>query len=382
MRFVDETCVSVTSGDGGKGCRSFRREKHVAFGGPDGGDGGRGGDVILVSTNRRSSLLELRGKTLWRAKGGEHGRGKQQTGANGDHTLLEVPVGTRVFDNDTNEILADLTHHDQQWVAAKGGEGGRGNKFFKTSTNRGPTKTQPGGEGEQKNLRLELMLMADVGLLGFPNAGKSTFISAVSAAKPKVADYPFTTLAPSLGVVRIGFDSSFVIADIPGLVEGASDGIGLGHQFLRHVSRTRILAHLVSLGEQDEGAVFGGDPDTHDAIRRYRALRAELETYDPALASRPEIIVLTKTDLVLDEMIQDLQSQFEEEFNQPVFAISSASHAGTQALIDALWNLLGTLETDLEESSEVEPVDSDLLLGHEHEGSTVVNTDMIAVEEE
>jgi GTP-binding protein len=165
-------------------------------------------------------------------------------------------------------------------------------------------------------------------------------------------------------------------------VEGASDGIGLGHQFLRHVSRTRILAHLVSLGEQDEGAVFGGDPDTHDAIRRYRALRAELETYDPALASRPEIIVLTKTDLVLDEMIQDLQSQFEEEFNQPVFAISSASHAGTQALIDALWNLLGTLETDLEESSEVEPVDSDLLLGHEHEGSTVVNTDMIAVEEE
>jgi GTP-binding protein len=346
MRFVDETMVSVTSGDGGKGCRSFRREKHVAFGGPDGGDGGRGGDVIVVATNRRSTLLELRGKTLWRAKSGEHGRGKQQTGANGEHTLLEVPVGTRVFDNDTNEVLADLTHHEQRWVAAKGGAGGKGNLFFKTSTNRGPNKTTPGGDGEKKNLRLELMLMADVGLLGFPNAGKSTFISAVSAAKPKVADYPFTTLAPSLGVVKMGFESSFVIADIPGLVEGASDGTGLGHQFLRHVSRTRVLAHLVSLGEHDEGAVFGGNPDNPDAIRRYYALRTELEAYDQALASRPEVILLTKTDLVLEETAQDIKTQFEEDTGRQVHIISSATREGTPEAIEALWGMLRTLDEE------------------------------------
>jgi len=343
MRFVDEARVCVSSGAGGNGCRSFRREKHVAFGGPDGGDGGRGGDVILLATSRRSTLLELRGKTLWRAKRGEHGRGKQQTGANGEHTILEVPVGTRVFDDDTNEILADLTEHDQGWVAAQGGAGGRGNLFFKTSTNRGPQKTTPGGLSEHKNLRLELMLMADVGLLGFPNAGKSTFISAVSAAKPKVANYPFTTLTPSLGVVKIGYESSLVIADIPGLVEGASDGTGLGHQFLRHVSRTRVLAHLVSLGEHDEGAVHGGNTDTPDPIRRYYALREELESYDQDLANRPEIIVLTKKDLVLDEMATEIQSLFEKETGQPVFVISSATQEGTSTLIEALWNLISSL---------------------------------------
>ena len=343
MRFVDETSVSVTSGDGGNGCRSFRREKHVAFGGPDGGDGGRGGDVILVATNRRSTLLELRGRTLWRAKRGEHGRGRQQTGANGDHIRIEVPIGTRVFDNDTNEVLADLTAHEQEWVAAKGGAGGKGNLFFKTSTNRGPTKTTPGGPGEQRNLRLELMLMADVGLLGFPNAGKSTFISAVSAAKPKVADYPFTTLAPSLGVVKMGFESNFVIADIPGLVEGASDGTGLGHQFLRHVSRTRVLAHLISMGEHDEGAVHGGDPDTLDPLRRYRALRIELEAYDATLANRPEIILLTKGDLVLEETAQALKDVFEQETDRPVFVLSSATGSGTKEVVQALWESIQSL---------------------------------------
>jgi len=343
MRFVDEARVCVSSGAGGNGCRSFRREKHVAFGGPDGGDGGRGGDIVLVATSRRSTLLELKGRTLWRAKRGEHGRGKQQTGANGDHAIIEVPIGTRVFDDDTNEVLADLTEHEQSWIAAKGGSGGRGNLFFKTSTNRGPQKTTPGGQGENKNLRLELMLMADVGLLGFPNAGKSTFISAVSAAKPKVADYPFTTLTPSLGVVKMGFERAFVIADIPGLVEGASDGTGLGHQFLRHVSRTRVLAHLISMGEHDEGAVHGGNTEASDALRRYHALRNELDAYDSTLASRPEIIILTKKDLVLDEMAEEMQIEFHRETGKPVFVMSSATKEGTPEVVEALWDLLTSL---------------------------------------
>ncbi len=346
MRFVDEARVCVSSGAGGNGCRSFRREKHVAFGGPDGGDGGRGGDVVLVATTRRSTLLELKGRTLWRAKRGEHGRGKQQTGANGEHAIIEVPVGTRVFDDDTNEVLADLTQHDQHWVAAEGGKGGKGNLFFKTSTNRGPQKTTPGGIGEQKNLRLELMLMADVGLLGFPNAGKSTFISSVSAAKPKVADYPFTTLTPSLGVVKMGYDNAFVIADIPGLVEGASEGTGLGHQFLRHVSRTRVLAHLVSLGEHDEGAVAGGDIEIPDALRRYRALRMELNAYEKTLAQRPEIIVLTKVDLVEPSQASELKNLFEAETNRPVLVMSSVTGTGKQEAIAAIWTLLSTIEEE------------------------------------
>jgi GTP-binding protein len=340
MRFIDEAHIQVFSGAGGNGCRSFRREKFVAFGGPDGGDGGRGGDVVLLASYRKTTLLELRGKTIWRAKRGEHGRGKQQTGAGGDSITIVVPVGTRVFDEETDEILADLTEDGQHWIAAKGGNGGRGNLFFKSSTNRGPTKTTQGVPGEELSLRLELMLMADVGLLGFPNAGKSTFISAVSAAKPKVADYPFTTLAPSLGVVKMGMDASFVIADIPGLVEGASEGTGLGHQFLRHVSRTRVLAHLVSLGSHDEGVVAGGDAEDLDPLRRYRALRTELERYDSALAGRPEIIVLTKLDLVDEDTVGEMKQLFERETGKPVLAISAPLHEGTTELTRALWNQL------------------------------------------
>ena len=342
MRFIDEAHIRISSGAGGNGCRSFRRVKFVAFGGPDGGDGGRGGDVVIVASHRKTTLLELRGKTIWRAKRGEHGRGKQQTGAGGDSTVITVPVGTRVFDDETGEILADLTEDEQHWIAAAGGAGGRGNLFFKSSTNRAPTKTTPGVPGEDKSLRLELMLMADVGLLGFPNAGKSTFISAVSAAKPKIADYPFTTLAPSLGVVKMGLDESFVIADIPGLVEGASDGTGLGHQFLRHVSRTRVLAHLVSLGEHDEGVVSTGDEAEFDAVRRYDALRLELERYDPALAQRPEVVVLTKLDLVDEEAVERLRARFREKTGQPVLAISAPLHEGTTELTRVLWGLLQT----------------------------------------
>ena len=340
MRFIDEAHIQVTSGAGGNGCRSFRREKFVAFGGPDGGDGGRGGDVIMLASHRKTTLLELRGKTIWRAKRGEHGRGKQQTGASGESITITVPVGTRIFDSDTDEILADLTQDGQYWIVAKGGNGGRGNLFFKSSTNRAPTKTTQGVPGTEIQLRLELMLMADVGLLGFPNAGKSTFISAVSAAKPKVADYPFTTLAPSLGVVKMGLDESFVIADIPGLVEGASEGTGLGHQFLRHVSRTRVLAHLVSLGEHDEGVVAGGNETELDPIRRYEALRGELERYDSALAERPEIIVLTKLDLVDEGIVESMKQRFAEKTGRPVLAISAPINEGTKALTQALWTQL------------------------------------------
>lgn len=343
MRFIDEAHIHVVSGAGGNGCRSFRREKYIAFGGPDGGDGGRGGDVIMVATNRRSTLLELQGKTIWRARPGEHGRGKQQYGKGGDSVIIHVPVGTRVFDEETNEVLVDLTEHEMQWVAAKGGRGGKGNLHFKSSTNRAPTKTSQGEVSDDKRLRLELMLMADVGLLGFPNAGKSTLISTVSAAKPKVADYPFTTLVPSLGVVKMGLDHSFVIADIPGLVEGASEGTGLGHQFLRHVARTRVLAHLVSLGEHDEGAVHGGDPETSDAYRRYRALRDELEKYDSTLSGRPEVIVLTKTDLMLDEEIAEIRSMFETLTDRQVLLLSAPTGVGLNELKHALFDLLTAL---------------------------------------
>lgn len=346
MRFIDEACIQVSSGSGGNGCRSFRREKYIAFGGPDGGDGGRGGDVVMIATTRRSTLIELQGKTIWKAQRGEHGRGKQQYGKGGDSITIEVPVGTRVFDNKTNEVLADLTHHGMEWVAANGGRGGKGNLHFKSSTNRAPRKTTPGEPGQEKSLRLELMLMADVGLLGFPNAGKSTLISAVSAAKPKVADYPFTTLVPSLGVVKIDADRSFVIADIPGLVEGASEGTGLGHQFLRHVSRTRILAHLVSLGEHDAGAVYGGDPQDSDVYRRYCAIRNELQNYDPSLANRPEIIVLTKTDLAYDDEIMEAETLLRKRTGRPVFKISAPTADGLKELTWAISETLMELEEE------------------------------------
>ena len=346
MRFIDEACIQISSGAGGNGCRSFRREKYIAFGGPDGGDGGRGGDIVMMATTRRSTLMELQGKTIWRAQRGEHGRGKQQYGKGGDSVTIEVPIGTRVFDNETNEVLADLTEHGMHWIAARGGRGGKGNLHFKSSTNRAPRKTTQGEPGEDKRLRLELMLMADVGLLGFPNAGKSTLISTVSAAKPKVADYPFTTLVPSLGVVRADGDKSFVIADIPGLVEGASDGTGLGHQFLRHVARTRVLAHLVSLGEHDAGTVTGGDPEDSDVFRRYNALRQELEAYDPDLAQRPEIVVLTKTDLAYDDDIEAAKQLFSKRTGRPVHTICAPTGQGLKMLVHTICEILSTLEEE------------------------------------
>jgi GTPase len=328
MRFVDEVSIHIESGKGGDGAVAFRREKFVPLGGPDGGDGGRGGNVVLVTTTRRSSLLELRGHAIWRAKDGERGGGRQRTGKSADDVELMVPAGTRVFDDETGELLADLTEDGLRFVAARGGAPGKGNWHFKSSTNRSPTESTPGEPGVERRLRLELMLMADVGLLGFPNAGKSTLISRISAARPKVADYPFTTLVPNLGVVDRGIEGNFVVADIPGLIRGAADGAGLGHQFLRHLQRTRTLLHLVSLG-----------PDELDPPEeRYSAIRDELMRYDPDLATRPERIVLTKVDLVDESEIaaarDAILARATGRARPKVHSISAATGAGIKELVD------------------------------------------------
>jgi GTP-binding protein len=337
MRFIDEIRLHVISGVGGNGCIAFRREKFVPMGGPSGGDGGRGGDVVLVATQGRTTLLELRGKTIWRARRGEHGRGSQQTGACAKHIEITVPVGTRVFDEQTDEVLADLTVDGERWIAAEGGQGGQGNMRFKSATNRAPRKKTPGGPGIERYLRLELMLMADVGLLGFPNAGKSTLIRQISAAKPRVADYPFTTLVPSLGVVDMGFEGTFTVADIPGLIEGASEGTGLGHQFLRHVSRTRLLLHLVSAAEHDEGHVHSGDDQILDPLRRYLAIRHELKTYDPDLAARDEMVILTKSDVTEPDRMQEIVDCFTAETGRAPLVISAPTKAGLDPLKIACW---------------------------------------------
>jgi GTPase len=338
VRFIDESLLRVCSGSGGNGCVAFRREKFVPMGGPSGGDGGRGGDVILVATHRKTTLLELKGKPVWSAKRGEHGRGSQRTGACAKPVEVLVPVGTRVFDAETDEVLADLTAHGERWIAAEGGEGGMGNMRFKSSTNRAPRTTTPGGPGIDRTLRLELMLMADVGLLGFPNAGKSTLISHISAAKPRVADYPFTTLVPSLGVVDMGTDGTFTVADIPGLIEGASEGTGLGHQFLRHVSRTRLLLHLVSAAEHDEGQVHGGEDETLDPLRRYQAIRRELAAYDPDLAQREELVVLTKSDVTDPDHLQEVIAAFEQACGSTPFVVSAPTRSGLDSLKMECWH--------------------------------------------
>ena len=331
MRFIDEARLKVASGSGGKGAVSFRREKYVPFGGPDGGDGGRGGDVLFRATTRRNSLLELRGLTRAVADDGERGGIRQMTGAGAKDLVVEVPVGTRIIDHNTDELIGDLVEEDQSVVVAKGGKGGSGNMRFKSAKNRAPRKCTPGEPGEERTVRLELLLMADVGLLGFPNAGKSTLIRCVSAARPKVADYPFTTLVPNLGVVDLGLDGTFVIADIPGLIRGAAEGAGLGHQFLRHVSRNRLLLHLISLG-----------PDESDPpIQRYHHIRRELEHYDRRLLARPEVVVLTKIDTVppeiRDEVVTEIRAALSE---RDVFVISSPTRLGIDALKMDVWRRL------------------------------------------
>ncbi len=324
MKFVDEVAIRVNAGKGGNGCVSFRREKYVPFGGPDGGDGGDGGSIFLLADAALNTMVDYRYTRQFRAASGKSGSGANCTGKSGEDLVLPVPVGTTVMDEDTGEVIGDLTAPGQRLLVAQGGFHGLGNTRFKSSTNRAPRQSTAGSEGEARNLRLELKVLADVGLLGLPNAGKSTFIRSVSAARPKVADYPFTTLVPNLGVVRIAQHRSFVIADIPGLIEGASEGAGLGVRFLKHLTRTRLLLHLVDVQPLD-----GSDPV--DAVQ---AIGRELQRFSPTLAARERWLVLNKTDLLpLDEMnavCDDILARL--AWQGPAFRISALAADGTEAL--------------------------------------------------
>ena len=332
MKFVDEASIKVYAGKGGNGCLSFRREKYVARGGPDGGDGGDGGSVILEADDALNTMVDYRFVRTYRADSGEGGRGKNCTGKGGEDLVLHVPVGTTVIDEDIGEILGDLSVSGQQLVVAQGGFHGLGNTRFKSSTNRAPRQTTPGSEGESRSLKLELKVLADVGLLGLPNAGKSTLIRSVSSAKPKVADYPFTTLVPNLGVVKVEAHRSFVVADIPGLIEGASEGAGLGIRFLKHLTRNRILLHLVDMAPYD-----GADP-AEAAVSIVR----ELERFSPTLAQRARWLVLNKSDLVDSETFNDRRNAVIEalDWQGPVYSIAAISGEGTVELCGDLMNYL------------------------------------------
>jgi len=332
VKFIDEAKIYIKAGDGGRGCVSFRREKYVPRGGPNGGDGGHGGNVIMVARRNMSSLLDHRYQQHYRAKRGEHGRGKDQHGKNSDHLLIPVPMGTIVKDFETEEFLGDLTENNQELIVAKAGRGGKGNARFVSSTNQAPKEAEPGGEGEEKTLKLELKLLADVGLLGFPNAGKSTLISTISAARPKIADYPFTTLVPNLGVVSYGDGKTFVLADIPGLIEGAHEGAGLGMQFLRHIERTKILIHLLDLS-----------PITNrDPIEDYETMNRELKAYSEELSKKPQILALNKIDITeAREELVEIEKHFSKS-GIKTFPISSATGEGTKELV---WEVVKKLET-------------------------------------
>jgi GTP-binding protein len=326
MKFVDEATIEVSAGNGGNGVASFRREKFIPFGGPDGGDGGRGGSIYAVADRNINTLIDFRSARLHRAKNGENGRGSDQYGAAGADVTLRVPVGTVVHDFNTGEQLFDLSQDGQKVTLARGGQGGLGNLHFKSSTNRAPRQFTPGEPGEQRKLRLELKVLADVGLLGLPNAGKSTLISKISNARPKIADYPFTTLHPNLGVVRTSPSHSFVVADIPGLIEGAAEGAGLGHLFLRHLARTRILLHLVDVSSLDPNV----DP-LEQAARDARGIVEELRRYDPELYAKPRWLVLNKADLLLEEEAAAIARETIKalDWREPWYLVSAISRAGT-----------------------------------------------------
>lgn len=350
MRFVDEVELEVVAGDGGNGCVAFRREKFRPFGGPSGGDGGDGGDVILVGDDRLGTLMDFRYKKKLRAPRGEHGRGKDQYGKGGDDLRVAVPVGTQVYESATGELLADVAEVGEEVVIARGGRGGRGNIHFATPTDRAPRKAEPGEPGERLRLRFELKLLADVGLLGFPNVGKSTFIARVSRARPKIADYPFTTLVPNLGVVSRDLDRSFVVADIPGLIEGAAEGHGLGHRFLKHVERCRVLLHLVTLDPEPE----------REPARDFEALMDELRRFDPELADRPMLVAVSKSDLPdVREALEEIRAALAP---REVLAFSAATGDGIEAVLDGLENLLA------EHPDRPEPRTSPLLKGEGEEG--------------
>jgi len=336
--FIDEVTISVSSGDGGNGCRSFHREKYVARGGPDGGDGGRGGDVLIIANSNLSTLLDHRPRRIVRAKRGVHGRGRNKHGKAAPDVILRVPVGTMIFDADAGPetpALADLTRTDERFVAVKGGRGGRGNARFATSTRQAPDFSEEGQAGESRRLRFELKLLADVGFVGLPNAGKSTLLRRVSSARPRVADYPFTTLVPALGVAESG-ERRFVVADIPGLIEGASEGAGLGDRFLRHIERTRVLIHLLDLGA---ATLDGRDPlDDYDSIRH------ELGAYDPSLLERTEIVALNKLDLLADrEAIASLESDLRRRGCETI-GISAATGEGVAELVQRMAQILDSLD--------------------------------------
>ncbi|MCG9695808.1 Obg family GTPase CgtA [Shewanella sp. Isolate11] len=346
MKFVDEAVIRVEAGDGGSGCVSFRREKYVPDGGPDGGDGGDGGSVYLQADENLNTLIDYRFERFHFAERGKNGRGRDCTGHGGQDLILKVPVGTRAVDEETQESLGDLKVHDQKLLVAKGGFHGLGNTRFKSSTNRAPRQKTLGTPGEVRSLRLELMLLADVGLLGMPNAGKSTFIRSVSRAKPKVADYPFTTLVPNLGVVNPRHGQSFVIADIPGLIEGAAEGAGLGIRFLKHLERCRVLLHILDIEPID-----GSDP-----VESARAIVGELEKHSPMLASKPRWLVFNKTDLLLEEELQERVDRIVKELDWQgeVFTISAYNREGTEALSLKLMDFIESLPAEEEQDPDAE----------------------------
>jgi GTPase len=353
MKFLDEAKIFVKSGDGGNGCVSFRREKFIEFGGPDGGDGGRGGDVVIEAVDGLNTLIDFRYKQHFKAGRGMHGMGKQRTGGSAETLVIRVPAGTQVLDESRELVLADLTAVGQRAVLARGGDGGRGNVQFKTATNQAPRRADPGWPGEERWVWLRLKLIADVGLIGLPNAGKSTFLSVVSAARPKIADYPFTTLHPNLGVVRLGDEASFVVADIPGLIEGASEGRGLGTRFLGHVERCAVLIHLIDAAAGDREQI----------LEAYRMVREELAAYGAGLDEKPELIGLNKCDVLAADAAAELRQAVAEALpGRTVLSLSGVAQVGIDAMLRSAWPLVRAsrqaaahARTSTQASTEVEP---------------------------
>jgi GTP-binding protein len=340
MKFVDEVTFAIASGHGGAGAVSFRREKYIPRGGPDGGDGGKGGSVVFRSTFSRNTLVDFRFNKVYRGGDGKPGGARDMTGHNGDDTILLVPVGTAIHDAETGELLADLMREGDEWRLA-GGRGGKGNHFFATATHRTPTHAQEGEPGIEMRVRLELKLLADVGLLGLPNAGKSTLISRISAARPKIADYPFTTLIPNLGVVSLGEGRSFVVADLPGLIEGAAEGAGLGHRFLRHLDRCSVLVHLIAADAEQ------------DVVEAMNVIRGELEAYDPDLARKEQIVVLSKIDVLSEEERAAMLAKLQAAGVETPLALSAVSGEGLKALLERLWHhLQSSFVTPVEDAEE------------------------------
>ncbi|MDP9196838.1 MAG: GTPase ObgE [Pseudomonadota bacterium] len=341
MKFLDQAKIYIKSGDGGAGCVGFRREKFIEFGGPDGGNGGKGGDVVFEAVDGLNTLIDYRYQQHFKAKPGGHGMGRNRTGADAADVVLKVPVGTQILAEDQETVLADLTRIGQRLVLLKGGDGGFGNTHYKTSTNRAPRQSHPGWPGQEREVWLRLKLIADAGLVGLPNAGKSTFLAACSRARPKIADYPFTTLTPNLGVVHVG-DSEFVLADIPGLIEGASEGLGLGDRFLGHVERTGVLLHLI-------------DGTAEDVVQSYTIIRGELEAYGHGLVDKPQIVGLNKCDALLEEEVAEKKAALEQVTDSPVMVLSGVSGEGVQPVLFALLERIRTWR-EMEKQQEEEAV--------------------------